>query len=171
MLINLLEYKRLSFESTSKGRWDRVRETSCYSMMIWPQDTSNKRMSWLRNCFTMMIGLVVSAVAGDLHDGISMVPFCEFFFSSKVLKDNNDLIWRDVAYQETGENELAQERVKRDNKYISRRIKASGRRHLIPFNSTLLLLHTSHSVLAGLRGICFNLWKVLSRTLWRDRIE
>ena len=107
----------------------------------------------------------------NLPNLISMVPLWENF-QFEVLKDNDDLIWRDVAYQENGENELAQERVKRDNKYISRRIKASGRRHLIPFNSTLvLLLHTSHSVSAGLRGICLNLWKVLSRTLWRDRIE
>ena len=58
----------------------------------------------------------------------------------------------DVAYQENGENELAQERVKRDNKYIAP-FKALGRRHLIPFNSLLLLLHTSHSVSAGRRGI------------------
>ena len=50
----------------------------------------------------------------------------------------------DVAYQENGENELAQERVKRDNKYIAL-FKALGCRHLIPFSSLLLLLHTNRS--------------------------
>ena len=126
-------------------------------------------MSWARNCLTgcqQIVELLWTFATWSLW------YLSVKIFQLKVLKDNDDLIWRDVAYQENGENELAQERVKRDNKYISRRIKASGRRHLIPFNSTLvLLLHTSHSVSAGLRGICLNLWKVLSRTLWRDRIE
>ena len=126
-------------------------------------------MSWARNCLTGCQQIVELLW---IFATWSLWYLSEKIFQLKVLKDNVDLIWRDVAYQENGENELAQERVKRDNKYISRRIKASGRRHLIPFNSTLvLLLHTSHSVSAGLRGICLNLWKVLSRTLWRDRIE
>ena len=43
--------------------------------------------------------------------------------------------------------------MKRDNKYIAP-FKALGRRHLIPFNSLLLLLlNTSHSVSAGRRAI------------------